>query len=280
MLGPSWIPTKLSAEARSRPFEAPVITDFLANPGAERGRDIDKEGRGGNSKGEREIERERLNDCYVLRMHWCRAWAPRMNRAIAAATKLPPLSSPLPTKGERTLVDPRLRVRYPSSNFWGSVSPSMYGMRALKVIFFSFKCPISNNYQNIMSAIFLCVLDDDSQTCNGSIIFLISLSISNHASHEMFYFFPIDWYQISSLKIKRRRWILSGEDKNQNFFRLATYGVYYIATSTATEVFFCFSLSLFVCPSMSAVRSSMYTSRLIRRANVSSELTAWHWAKA
>lgn len=59
MLGPSWIPTKLSAEARSRPFEAPVITDFLANPGAERGRDIDKEEKGGNSKAERERERER-----------------------------------------------------------------------------------------------------------------------------------------------------------------------------------------------------------------------------
>jgi len=47
MLGPPRIPTKLSAEARSRPFEAPVITVRL--PGESRHREgtrcIDKERR-------------------------------------------------------------------------------------------------------------------------------------------------------------------------------------------------------------------------------------------
>lgn len=61
MLGPPRIPTKLSAETKSRPFEGPVITvDFLANPDVERGRDIDKERRdgGGDSKGETKRVRE------------------------------------------------------------------------------------------------------------------------------------------------------------------------------------------------------------------------------
>jgi len=63
MLGPPWIPTKLSAETKSRPFEGPVITvDFLANLNVERGRDIDKERRGGDSKGETEREKERKRE--------------------------------------------------------------------------------------------------------------------------------------------------------------------------------------------------------------------------
>lgn len=101
------IPTKLSAEARSRPFEAPVITVRL--PGESRHRKgtryIDKERREWDrwwlsGRDRRRGAREKVNDCYVSRVHRRRAWAPRMNRAIAMATKLPPLSSPVLTKRE------------------------------------------------------------------------------------------------------------------------------------------------------------------------------------
>lgn len=40
------------------------------------------------------------------------------------------------------------------------------------------------------------------------------------------------------------------------------------------------SLSICLCLPINVSRCPMYTSRLIRRANVSSELTTWHWAKA
>lgn len=63
MLGPPRIPTKLSAEAKSRPFEGPVITVRLPGESRckERGRDIDKERRdgGGDSEGKTERARDR-----------------------------------------------------------------------------------------------------------------------------------------------------------------------------------------------------------------------------
>ena len=161
MLGPPWIPTKLSAETKSRPFEGPVITvDFLANLNVERGRDIDKERRGGDSKGEterererekerkrerkrereREREREKLNDCYVLRVHRCRAWAPRMNRAIAARPQnCRPFLSLCQQRGNATPMDcPRA---------WG-IPRILLRIRitkpALKVIFLLWVCSASS----------------------------------------------------------------------------------------------------------------------------------------